>query len=172
MLNLILPVYIYLFNPLMEGYIGYFLLGYLLGEQNLPRTGRLAVYAGGVLGFLIGTLGNLLTASAEGIPLPFNIGYYLNHYLCSAALFVFFKTIFQRYTDLMSPVAPLMTKLSDLVFGVYWVHVLVLNTIADTLQADLSVIQFLGVQTVGTVVISFAFAWLVSKLPLLRKILM
>lgn len=32
-LNIVQPIYIYLFDPLMEGYLGYFLLGYCLGVR-------------------------------------------------------------------------------------------------------------------------------------------
>ena len=172
LLNLSLPVYIHLFDPLMEGYIGYFLFGYLLGSAELSRPVRLAFYIGGVLGYLLGTLGNLLTASAEAIPLPFNLGYYLNHYLCAGAIFLFFKTFFTRRAALLAPAAPLMAKLSDLVFGVYWVHVLALNTIADAVTVDLTVSQLLALQIPLTVVLSFGFAWVVSKIPPLKKVLM
>lgn len=33
-LNQLLPVDLYFFDPLMEGYVGYFLLGYLLGKET------------------------------------------------------------------------------------------------------------------------------------------
>lgn len=46
-LNHILPVYIHLFNPLLEGYIGYFLLGYLLGGAEFPKASRMLIYLGG-----------------------------------------------------------------------------------------------------------------------------
>ena len=45
-LNHILPVYIHLFNPLLEGYIGYFLLGYLLGGAEFPKASRVLIYLG------------------------------------------------------------------------------------------------------------------------------
>lgn len=33
-MNQLLPVDLYFFDPLMEGYVGYFLLGYLLGKET------------------------------------------------------------------------------------------------------------------------------------------
>ena len=37
LLNTVLPVYIYLFDPILEGYLGFFLMGYLLGHYSPGR---------------------------------------------------------------------------------------------------------------------------------------
>ena len=49
-LNLAQPVYIHLFGPLMEGYLGYFLLGYWLGGRKLTPRARRLVYVLGAGG--------------------------------------------------------------------------------------------------------------------------
>jgi len=170
-LNTVLPIYIYLFEPLMEGYLGYFLLGYLLGSAELKRVVRFALYGGGVIGFCIGTLGNALTASPEGVPLPFNFGYSINHYLCAAALFVLFRAAFAR-RPLPPRAASRLAGLSGLVFGVYWLHVPVLELLGMWITADLSVMQLIAVETAGTAVISLALAWAMSKIPVVRRIVM
>ena len=172
MVNVSLPVYLYLFEPLVEGYVGYLLFGYLLATAKLSRRARLLVYAGGVFGYGWGTFGNLLTASAESIPLPFNLGYSVNHYLCAGAIFVFVRAVFERHESFLAPAGPVLAGASDLVFGVYWVHVLVLSVVNDVVLADLTVMELVAVQTVLTAVVSFGFAWVVSKVPGLRRALM
>lgn len=43
-INTFLPVSVYLFEPLMEGYVGYFLLGYLLGTRQFSGRQRAVFY--------------------------------------------------------------------------------------------------------------------------------
>src|SRR5699024_2902032 len=83
---------IYLFGPLMEGCLGYFLLGYWLGRHPLHRRVRYFLYALGIAGYLAGTVGNLMAASPQEISLPLDGGYSLQHYLTSSAVFVWVRT--------------------------------------------------------------------------------
>lgn len=172
-LNRTFPIYIYLFDPLMESYLGYFLLGYLLGSRTLSLRGRIAVYAGGAAGYALGVWGNMSTASAEGIPLPYNGGYNLNHYLLAAALFVFFRALFQRMDEAgHSGGGAVLAVLSDAVFGIYWCHVLVLNWISQALGAVLTLAQLLCVQVLLTAVIAFLVMAALSRVPVLRRLIM
>lgn len=175
LLNMISPIYLRLFDPLMEGYAGYFLLGYLLGSNDLSRRGRIAVYLGGAAGYTLSTVGNLLAASPEANPLPFNTGYYLNHYLCAAAIFVFIKQLLSG-SSLAFPSASkfwniYLPRLSSVTFGVYWIHVLIL-TMAVRLLVKLSPSPSvrLLLSTVAATVISFAVALICSRIPGIRRL--
>lgn len=172
MINLSLPVYIKLFEPVVESYVGYFLMGYLLGSQTLGRKARILFYLGGLLGYFIGVYGNYAEASAESIPLTYNTGYYLNHYLCAAALFVLAKALFERWQDKLSWAEAPLAKLSDIIFGVYWVHVLVLNRVAARLGGEMPLLRLMLLEIVLTTAISYAAALVLSYIPVLRKCLM
>ena len=171
LLNTVLPVYIYLFDPILEGYLGFFLMGYLLGHYSPGRRMRAVIYCGGVIGYLWGVLGNLWTSSPKQVPLPFNGGYSLNHYLCAAALFLLCKTVCTHHERDLRPLEKMLASASNLVFGVYWIHVLILDSIADLLGGSVSVIQLLSLEISLTVVISFCAAMLIAKIPFLKKIL-
>lgn len=172
-LNRTFSIYIYLFDPLMESYLGYFLLGYLLGSRTLNLRGRIAVYVGGVAGYALGVWGNISTASAEGIPMPYNGGYNLNHYLLAAALFVFFRALFQRMDEAgHSGGGKVLAIFSDAVFGVYWVHVLLLNWTSKVFGAVLTLAQLLCVQVLLTVLVAFTVMAVISRVPVLRRLIM
>lgn len=171
-LNMAGPIYIFLFDPLMESYIGYFLLGYLLGSQSLSKKLRLGVYLGGVAGFLIGSVGNLVTASAEGIPLPFNMAYGLNHYLCAGAIFVLVKTFFEQHEAGLARLNKPLASLSALVFGVYWVHVAALELVGSFLGSGMPLPLLLAQETLLTTALSLGISWVISKIPVLRKCLL
>ena len=165
-------VYLYLFSPMLEGFLGYFLLGYWLGSHRLGRRGRLVLYLLGVAGYLWGTAGNLLTASPAEIPLPYDSNYELTHYLCSAAAFVWVQTCFEKHRERLAPLARPLARLSGLTFGVYWVHVLILNGVTDWIGTEVSVAEYVALRLILTGLLSLAFAWAVSKIPVARKLLM
>ena len=158
-------------GEIFTNYLGFFLMGYLLGHYSPGRRMRAVIYCGGVIGYLWGVLGNLWTSSPKQVPLPFNGGYSLNHYLCAAALFLLCKTVCTHHERDLRPLEKMLASASNLVFGVYWIHVLILDSIADLLGGSVSVIQLLSLEISLTVVISFCAAMLIAKIPFLKKIL-
>ena len=172
MLNLMQPVYINLFGPLMEGYLGYFLLGYWLGNQSLSPRARYLLYALGIAWYLIALWGNLDQASPQSILLPFNGGYRLHHYFTTAAVFVLVRTFFEAHQAALAPLSGPLAWLSSRVFGVYWVHVLVLDLATASLGGGYGILAFVGLRLGITVVVSLAAAALVSYLPGVRRLLM
>lgn len=170
-LNWIFPVYIFLFDPLLEGYIGYFLLGYLLGKTEFRTPIRILIYVGGAIGYGVCLIGNFIQASPQEISLPLNGGYMLNHYLLAASLFVFFRTFFETHMGPLDKLSGLLAKGASLVFGVYWVHVLILNNLTISLHWNGSLFLLLVLQTGGTLLLSFLFSAMISAIPILRRIL-
>lgn len=170
-LNQVLPVSIYLFDPMMEGLIGYFLLGYLLGRAELGKKPRILIYLGGIVGYAACLLGNLAQASPEGISLPMNGGYMLNHYLLASGLFVFFRTFFKIHNNKTNKLSNLLEKTSNLTFGVYWIHVLILDALTASFHWNSSLFSLVVLQTSLTLLLSFLFSAIISAIPTLRRIL-
>ena len=154
---------------MLEGLTGYFLLGWLLGSQPPRPTLRPLIYLGGVLGWAWDVWANWPCASPAGVPLPSASGYRLSHYLCAAALFVWLRA---RYERRPVPAAPLWARLSPLVFGVYWAHPLILAGTARLTGTDWTPGQCLLLQLPATLLLSLLAAWLLSRTPVLRRILM
>lgn len=123
--NLVTPFYLYLFPPLMEGYISYFLFGYLFGTMSLARNKeRFASLLMIVSGFLLGVVGNYLLSSPDQLNLPFNSGYSLNHFLLAGGIFLLSRTCQWLERPRIRAVGRL---LSALTFQIYFVHVLVMD---------------------------------------------
>lgn len=170
-LSSVLPFDVYLFAPLMEGLIGYFLLGYLLGQMNFHKRARTLVYLGGLIGYVVCLLGNLSAASSQAISLPMDGGYMLNHYLLAASIFVFFRTLFEIHLVQLTKFSNLLAKISNLVFGVYWVHVLILYILTDFIGRNISIILFIILRIGCTVPLSFLISAAISAIPIIRYIL-
>ncbi len=122
-LNITTPVYIYLFNPLLEGYLGYVILGYYLNRIPKSRMTAAAIPVCGIAGFAIGVGFNYFRSSVDALDFTFNGGYTVNHYLLAASAF-----LLARYLPLPSSEQfhRILQKLSSLTYTVYLAHVLVL----------------------------------------------
>lgn len=170
-LNRVLPFELYLFGPLMEGLIGYFLLGYLLGKVQLQKRIRILLYLGGAVGYAVCLYGNLSSASPQGIPLPMDGGYMLNHYLLAACIFCFFRTCFETHAQYLDKLANPFAQISKRTFAVYWVHVLVLNILSSFIPGEIPLFLFILLRIVGGVFISFAIAAVIHSIPILYRVL-
>jgi surface polysaccharide O-acyltransferase-like enzyme len=168
LVNVVAPFYGYIFNSVVEGYAGYFVMGYILGHYPQSRAFRRAVYACGVLALICGATGNYLKSSPAEINMVFNEGYSVTQYATSAAAFLLAK----NGPSLSRPaVARFFSSYSKLTYGIYLSHVLVLSAfsrLAAGLPAALAVP--LGFAAASSV--SAAAMYAVSKTRYLRRLLM
>lgn len=165
-INQVTPLYIFLFDPILENYLGYFLLGYLLGSGKMDKKLQYFLYFMGVLGVLIGVIGNYMASSPENINLIFNMGYSINHYMVATALFVFARC---HFGDFKESKQKLITTLGNLTFGVFFVHVIIMNILEQFLPVQGSPIMMVLSTFVVTTISSFAISFLLSNVKLLRR---
>ena len=155
----------------MTGWAGFFLLGCLLDRTQLSPQKRIVLYLGGAAGYAASLLGNLSASSAEAIRLPMDANFLLNHYLLAAAIFVGARAFFAKYAGWAKRWAGLLAKCSNLVFGVFWVHVLILYLLTDLAGRDMPLFAFLALRLAVTIPVSFALSWGISRTPVARRIL-
>jgi len=123
--NLATPFYLYLFPSLTEGYISYFLFGYLLGTAPcLRKKTQIVAMLMVVSGFALGVVGNYQLSSPEQLTLPFNSGYSLNHFLLAGGIFLLARTC--RWME-HRRIKSIGRLLSMVTFQIYFVHVLVMD---------------------------------------------
>ena len=168
LLNTVLPIYLHLFGVLVEGYAGYYLLGYLLGAADLKKGSRVLIYCLGLAGFAAGVLGNLLTAGPEEIPLPMNGGYHLVHFLCAAALFTLARQVCRDTAG--ARVRRWTARLAGVTFGVYWVHPMAL-ALCGRVLSGLSLVPMLLCQPAAAALLSFAVMLPLARVPWVRKLI-
>lgn len=114
---------------MLNGYILYALLGYLLSTTKLEKWQRIIIYALGGIGGLIRYIGTYYLSTRDGsINKTFfgNIEYYT--FFLAAAIFVFIKysnTI--KIIENNNRIRNIIVKLSSMSFGVYLTHMIILN---------------------------------------------
>ena len=170
-----LPIEIGLFNLFslgeLQARVGYFLLGYLLGNWDMKKGGRYSVYILGLASYVACLYGNLSTSSSEEITLPFESGTAIFQYFIAASTYLFVKTLFSKHSTHTSAGRSVLSWLSKRAYGVYWVHVLVLDVVTMIIGSSMPIVYFIGYRIGFTTVISLIFAVGVSYIPVIRRIL-
>ena len=157
------------FRAPVEGYAGFFLLGYLLGSGDWPPRRRYALYGLGVLALAGAALGNRLLSWPEHMSLFFNEGYALNHFLCAGACFLLLRYGAGRLAFLRRP----GETLSRISFGVYFCHVPLLRVYAALLPRwgfRPESALFLLCTFFLTALSAVLLAWVFSRLPVLKRL--
>lgn len=150
------------------GYSFYFLLGYWLSERTFTRKQEAGVYLLGIAGIAATIVLTYLASQAAGKPvLTYYGNFSLPVCLASVALFVFSK----RWPLKLGGKHPVIALLSASTLGVYLIHVIVLDVLA---KAGLSAMAFNPIVAVpatagAAIVISFALAALMTKIPFFNK---
>lgn len=147
------------------GFSGYFALGYFLNRRALSRGEELAIYALGVLGFLVTLFGTRVVSLRAGAPSSLLYGYCTVNVLCEAAA-VF--TLFKQRLKLESR---LLGALSGASFGAYLIHALVIDTLQFRFGVDtLSLNPLLSVPLLAaaTFVCAYGASLVLRKIPVAR----
>ncbi len=167
LVNVVAPFYVYIFNSLVEGYAGYFVMGYILGHYPQSRAFRRAIYACGVLALIGGAAGNYLKSSPGEINMVFNEGYSVTNYMTAAAAF----TLAKNAPALSRSAARFFGSYSRLTYGIYLSHVLVLSAFGR-FAAGLPAVLAVPLGFAAASSVSSAAMYAVSKTRYLRRALM
>ncbi len=151
------------------GYTSYFVIGYWLNQMDLNKKHRHIIYALGILGMLF-TMGMTYgMAVMEGAPTEMYYEYIsLNVLLESISVFIFVKYNAEKW----GKINKLVFFLSECSFGVYLIHVLVLEQFKNTLQINtLSFNPLLSIPLLVAVIfiISLGMVMIIKKIPILNK---
>ena len=152
------------------GYTGYFVLGYVLSKAELTKKQTKIIYCAGLLGF-VSTIGLSVAFSVfKGKSVDVFYDYLsVTVLLESIGVFMFFKNMKLNISEKTGVV---LNKLSKYSFGVYLVHVLILEIVTDYLKFDLfriNPIVSIPVFALLLTVVSFAVSAVINHIPILKK---
>ena len=157
---------------LCEGYVGYFLLGYYLKKYHSQlslKWGAVLAASGIAVTGILSVVEYLL--SAEGGYSGYFYQSYLTPFVVIAAtgLFILFGGIKTPRNEKLGAVIKALSASS---IGVYYIHMLVLTAIEYVGFVGDSSIVILAVKTVATYCVSLVAAFIISKIPYVKKILL
>ncbi len=163
--NAVTPLYIYIMEPLFNGYVACFFMGYVLG--NIKTSSKVCLWFGffGVLCFFVSCFYHNLHSSKDGINLIFNYGYSLCHYGLAASIFIVSK----HFVTKPVPGARTFAKLS---FGIYLVHVMIMDTVMSYFMIDASPVVSSGYIFAVAFGVSTLITYVLTKIKYLNKIVL
>ena len=167
-INTVTPLYFYLFDPLFNGYVTCFLMGYILSKLEYNKKSVVVWLVIGVLGVIGSVILNHIHSSLNGINMVANYGYSLSHYLLAAAVFALSKYVFGN-RPLLEKCVTVLAKHS---FGVYLIHVIFIDLIVDFFMVDASPIYSSLYIFVLTFVCSLAASFILGRIKYLKKMIM
>lgn len=166
-IHAITSIEIYMFDNLMLGYVGYVLLGYILGRFEYSQKQNIVFYCVGIIGACITTYGNY-AMSDGGKNFVFNGGYQLGHFMLAAGIFVLFK----NFKTTSGKAAKVAGTLSGITFGMYLVHPMTVSLVYKIVSPQLRPFIYIFVMFGLTVIVSAGITYLLSKIKFINKILL
>lgn len=155
---------------LVLGYVGYYVAGYYLRQYTIGRIAEAAVYILGVLGAVVTVWGTRVLSLRSGGLDDALYGYFApNVVLFSVAVVVLF-----RYVLGVSEERSRRQRLGHVArisFGIYLVHdlfIMVFNHFGLT-TLSFAPVASVPVLTALVFLLSFALAWLISRIPFLGR---
>lgn len=153
--------YIYLTEDGIVGYMGYLILGYILGKYDFEKKQKYLIYLTGIL-FMIVTPLVSMSNVVKNNEFLFHGGYALNHYVEAAAVFLFFK-------DYIHKKSYLVFMLSNASLGAYFIHVFILEQLKKV-PMDLTPSNQMMLWIASTVVLSFLWGVFEKKIIGLKSL--
>ncbi len=157
------------------GFVGYYILGYYLTNVDLEKKYKNLIYVLSVLGAFVTIFGtyvltketNLLDQSYYGYLSP-------NVMVMSIGIFVFVKNIDWKKSKIFDnlKVNNAITKISNLSFGIYLIHVLVLLILYKNLELVSIFGPIIGIPMLALIVmlISYLSIKIIYSVPILKYI--
>ena len=153
------------------GYLIYALIGYLICKKDISHKWRCLSYTCSLIGYLLYVGGTHLYSIQAG-----NLDYTFRGYtnlpclLTSVGIFVLIKEIGQKINN--ESMIKAIEWLSEYSFPVYLIHFLVIKLLIENVfgMYKHTVAYILGTPFI-TIAISIGIAWIIRKIPVVRKIL-
>ncbi len=165
-INTITPLYFHLFDTLFSGYMGCFFMGYVFGKCRCDKKNIIWYILFGIACLALSIYFNDKNSSTAGINLIFNYGYSFVHYGLAVSIFTVSRFIFENRSFLR----PVVTFISKYSFGIYLVHVMVIDLIHKYIMIDASPLICSAYIFSVCLVVSLILSFVLNKIKFVRMI--
>lgn len=156
--------------PELSGYLIYFLAGYYFANFEISKKSRIIFYILAIFGLIFTIYANSLFSMYHESKKDFFYAYKLiNTMFVSFGIFIWVKNLFINLKN-TSKFTKIITKLSSLSFGIYLVHVAILDIIFKSFEITAHVVM-IPLLSIVVFIISASLAFIISKIPILQKVI-
>ena len=155
-----------------SGFVLYFVLGYYISHYDIKKPLRIVAYVIGVVAYLFTALfTDWISLRDNKANADFFENHTINVLLLAVAVFIFAKYVLSKI-ELKGLASKLISFFSKYSFGVYLVHILVLDIFKTKLE--ITTLSFhpvisIIVLTVAVATISYAISFILNHIPILKK---
>ncbi len=159
--------------PVVTGYVGYFMMGYLLADLDLGRRGRILSGLGCIIAVAVTYFGtNLLSANAAPIDAYFYSYFSPPTVLASICGFLLLKDLGQK----LGRAGQIVRVVSATSFGIYLIHIFVVELLR---KGDLGFrlyswmapsVYMIPLTALAVFVLSFMIIFVIRKIPILKML--
>ena len=159
--------------PVVPGYVGYFMMGYLLAEVQLDNRGRLLSALGCVIGIAVTYFGTqMLSAQADPIDAFLYSYFSLPTVLASICGYLLLKNLGSN----LGRVSEMIRAVSATSFGIYLIHIFVVEFLR---RGDLGFrlyswmapsVYMIPLTALAVFVLSFTIVFVMRKIPVLKML--
>lgn len=163
----------YIFEIPMEiagGYLIYALIGYLISKRDITLKWRVVIYVSAIIGFAL-HIGGTYVYSIEAGAIDSTFRGYTNLpcLLSSVGVFVLIKQIGQRIKS--EKTIKVIEWLSGYTFPIYLIHFYIIELFMEQVFTNTHSLVYKFLTPFLTFGLSIFFAWIIRKIPIIRKIL-
>jgi surface polysaccharide O-acyltransferase-like enzyme len=159
--------------PVVAGYVGYFVLGYLLADMDLGRQGLFLSALGCIIAIAVTYFGtNLLSASAAPIDIYFYSYFSPPTVLASICGFLLLKRLGQN----LGRAGNTVRTVAGTAFGIYLIHIFVVELLRRGIMGfrlyswQAPAIYMIPLTALAVYVLSFAIVFGMQKMPVIKML--
>ncbi len=148
-------------------YLIYYIMGWYIVNVGFTKKTRMLIYATGIASLVTSFITTQLFYSLEKSHY-FHSNASLNVFIYSVSIFTFVHYLFEKKEISLNP---FWVKISNFTFGVYLIHcvyLFIFKTISERFDSSLTVII---TTFVGSVLLSFLTVFIISKIPIIKKLI-
>lgn len=155
----------------LRGYIFYSVIGYLLHNHELSKKSRYIIYLLGLIAMLSMTVGTYFYSIGKGKIDETFLGSYVNLPVCvyAIALFVFVKNA-SKYILKSNIISKILGLIGKYTFAIYLAHNLVRNFFVVILHVNTISLWWRTIGVIPVVTVCILIAWVLRKIPIVKKI--
>ena len=153
-----------------NGFLIYALIGYVISQKTLTLKWRMISYFVSILGFVLHIGGTYFYSIEAGVLDSTFRGYTnLPCLLSSVGVFVFIKQVGQRIKN--TKLIEMIEWLSGYTFPIYLIHFYIIELLMEEIFANTHALVYKFTTPYLTFGLSIGIAWIIRKIPIIKRIL-
>ena len=159
------------FHVLLDGYIIYAILGFLLANTDVPKKYRIIIYVLAVFGMIYRYVTTYIFSYQDGAINKITWGYMQFHtFILATAVFLFVKNMNLKKIESNKKLTNMIAKISSCSFGVYLLHLIVKYYEIQLFNINIRSWEFRTIGVITTYLISLVIVLIIKKIPILKRI--